>query len=45
MFSVDASDLHMVLISNSLELVHLGTKFGQLDVNRGSESSTKISWA
>ena len=31
--TMDASDLHMVLISNSLELVHLCTQFGQLDVN------------
>ena len=31
--TVDTSDLHMILVSNGLELVHLCTQFGQLDVN------------
>ena len=43
--TMDSSDLDIVLVSNSLELVHLFTKVWKLDMDRGSESSTKVGWA
>ena len=43
--AVDASDLDVVLVSNGLEFVHLDTKLGQFDVDRGSQGCAQVSWA
>jgi hypothetical protein len=43
--SMSTSDLHVVLIGDGLEVVLFGAKFGELNVDRGSESSSKIGWA
>jgi len=43
--TMDSSDLDMVLVGDGLELLHALTKFGKLNVDRSSESSSKISWA
>jgi len=40
--SVDASDLDMELVSNLLELSLLGSKLGQLDMDRGAEGSSEV---
>ena len=40
--TVDASDLDVVLVGNSLELVLLLAELGQLDVHRGAHGSAKI---
>ena len=45
MLAMDASDLDMVLVCDSLELIHFSTKIWQFNVYRGSKSSSKIGWA
>ena len=45
MLTVNTTDLNVVLVSNSIECVLLCHKLGEIDVNRSSESSTKISRA
>ena len=42
---MDASNLDMILVSNSLELRHSSTKLGELDVDRCTESSSKVGGA
>ena len=42
---MDAADLDIVLISNLLELFHAGSKLGQGNVDRSTESSSKVGWA
>jgi len=44
-FSVDTSDLYVILIGNSLELVLLLGKFWKLDMDGSSHGGTKVSWA
>jgi hypothetical protein len=43
--TVDTSDLHVVLVSDSLELSHVLGKLGELDVNGSSEGGSKVSGA
>ena len=45
MLAVDAANLHVVLVSNSLEISHPGTKLRQSDVDRSSQGSAKIGGA
>ena len=42
---MNASNLDVVLVSNSLELRHSSAKLGKFDVDGCTESCTKISWA
>jgi len=44
-FTVDTSNLDVVFVSNGIELILLLSKFWKLNVNRCSQSSTKVSWA
>ena len=44
-FSVDSSDLYVILIGNSLELVLLLAKFWKLDMDGSSHGGTKVGWA
>jgi len=44
-FTVNTSDLHVVLVSDSIELILVLCKERKLDVNRCSQSSTEIGWA
>ena len=41
-FTVDATDLDMELVGDGLELWHSGSKLRQLDMNRGSQGSSKV---
>ncbi len=43
--SVDASDLNVELVSDLLELSHLGTELWKSNVNRCSQSRTEVGWA
>jgi hypothetical protein len=45
MLSMGTSDLDMILVSDCLEIFFLHAKLGQLDVNRGSQCGSKVSWA
>ena len=42
---MDASDLHVVLVSDGLELVLPGRQLGQLDVDRGPQGSAEVGGA
>ena len=43
--AMSATDLDVVLVCDSLELVLMLGKLGELDVNRGAHSSTAVGWA
>ena len=45
MLAVDASDLDLETVSNSLEFILLSTKLGEGNVDGGSECCSKVSWA
>jgi len=42
---MDASDLDVELVSDSLEICHFGSELRQLDVNRCSQGSSEVGWA
>ena len=43
--TMSATDLDVVLVSDGLELFLLLAELGELDVDRGAESSAKVGWA
>jgi len=43
--TMDTTDLDVVLVSDGLELFLLLAELGELDVDRGAESSAKVGWA
>ena len=45
MLSVDTSDLHVVLVSDSVELVLVLHQLWKLDVHGSSEGGTEVGWA
>ena len=42
---MDASDLHMVLVCDRIKVSLLGAKLGEVNVDRSSQCSTKVSGA
>jgi hypothetical protein len=42
---MDASDLDVELVSDSLEICHFGSELRQLDVDRCSQGSSEVGWA
>ena len=44
-FTVDATNLNMELISNLFELSHLCTEFGKCNMHRGTQGRSKVSRA
>ena len=42
---MNTSDLHFVLIGNSVEGIFVSHKLGKLNVDRGSHRSSQVSWA
>ena len=45
MLTVDASDLHIVLLSNLVELLLLSHQLWKLDVDRSAHGSSQVRWA
>ena len=43
--SMDTSDLHLVLIGNSVEGILVSHKLGKLDMDGSSHSGSQVSWA
>jgi hypothetical protein len=43
--SVSATDLHVVLVGNGLELVWVLSKLGELDMHGSTHASSEVGWA
>lgn len=44
-FSMGSSDLHVVFVSNLLELLLLRAEVGKMNVDRGAKSGTQVGGA